>query len=72
MEKKDGEFRITLRADVYAKSVCLGLREADCVFSDNWFDLHGGEPVTVTAPAEGETAAMTAETFRQQLTIRCY
>ena len=72
VRKEDGAFIITLRADVYAKSVCLGLRDADCVFSDNWFDLHGGEPVEVSVPAEGELADMSPEAFREQLTLRSY
>ena len=44
---------ITLSADNFAKSVCLSLYDGDCVFSDNWFDIHGSEPVTVTADKRG-------------------
>ena len=42
------DYRITLRADGFAKSVCLSLTEGEGVFSDNWFDLHGDREKTVT------------------------
>ena len=62
-------FTITLTADKFAKSVCLSLKDFDCVFSDNWFDIHGKEPVTVTfAKPDG----MTVEMLKQQLEIQNY
>lgn len=66
---RGGSFAVTLTADNFAKSVCLSLKDYDCIFSDNWFDIHGGTPVTVTfAKPEG----MTAEELRGQLEIRYY
>ena len=35
------KFKIVVSAKAFAKSVCLELRDGDCLFSDNWFDLHG-------------------------------
>lgn len=35
-------YKIEVYSDAYAKGVCLDLKNQDCVFSDNWFDLHGG------------------------------
>lgn len=62
-------FTITLTADKFAKSVCLSLKDFDCVFADNWFDIHGNEPVTVTfAKPDG----MTVEMLKQQLEIQNY
>ncbi|MBR5091442.1 MAG: glycoside hydrolase family 2 protein [Ruminiclostridium sp.] len=62
-------FTITLTADRFAKSVCLSLKDHDYVFSDNWFDIHGNEPVTVTL---GKPDGMTVEKLRKQLEIRNY
>ena len=67
-----GCFAVTLRADVYVKSVCLSVEGADCVFSDNWFDLHGAEAVTVTVSKDGELAAWSADALREKLRIQKY
>ena len=55
VEERADCFALTFTSDVYAKSVCLSLANHDCVFSDNWFDLHGGEPVEITVPKDGLT-----------------
>ena len=65
-------FALTLTADCFAKSVCLSLRDHDCVFSDNWFDVHGEAPVTVFLPKKGDLAALTAEEISGQLQITNY
>ena len=63
----EDEFTLELRASAYAKSVCLSLSEADGRFSDNWFDIHGGETVTVTVPKE--QLAVSADELRRQLGV---
>jgi len=60
-------FAVTLSADAYVMAVCLDGRTLDIDFSDNWFDLHGGMPVTVTVP---KTEGLTAEKLREELTVR--
>ena len=70
-EEKDA-FLLTLQAPVYTKSVCLRLRDADCVFSDNWFDIHGREPVQVSVPKQGQIEGMSAAELREQLVIEQY
>ena len=35
------KFKIVVSAEAFAKSVCLEFSGGDCLFSDNWFDLHG-------------------------------
>ena len=72
MKKTESDFVLTLRARGFAKSVCLSLTEGDGVFSDNWFDLHGGEPVTVTLPKEGELARLSAAEVERRLKIVSY
>ncbi len=66
----ENEFRIILQANCFAKSVCLSLTDADCVFSDNWFDLHGDEPVVVTVAKDGLN--LTLDDFKAQLRITSY
>ena len=47
-DKDQAVFTITSRS--LARFVQLSLEEADVVFSDNYFDVPVGWPVTVTAP----------------------
>ena len=70
--EEENAFRLTLSADVYVKSVCLGLKTHDGIFSDNWFDIHGGCPVTVTLPKSGELAGLSAEDLEKDLQIMHY
>ena len=65
-------FAVTLTARNFAKSVCLSLQHADGVFSDNWFDIHGNEPVTVLLDKTGTAAGLTAEDVRRELRIAHY
>ncbi|MBQ9252534.1 MAG: glycoside hydrolase family 2 protein [Clostridia bacterium] len=65
------EFVLNLSADCFAKSVRLGLKEADCVFSDNWFDIHGEQKVTVKAWKQDLQGVTLAE-FQAQLMIENY
>lgn len=67
-----GDFRITLTADGYCKSVCLSLQDYDGAFSDNWFDVHGEEPVTIWLRREGALEGLTPAEIEKQLTIRHY
>ncbi len=63
-------FILTLTAESFAKSVCLDLEDGDCVFSDNWFDIHGLEPVTITVSKKECSEKMTLEGFMDKLTIQ--
>ncbi len=65
-------YEITLTADHFAKSVWLDLREADCVFSDNWFDIHAGEPVAVSVSKDALSAPLDLDAFKAQLTVQAY
>jgi hypothetical protein len=42
------------------------------VFSDNWFDIHGREPVQVSVPKQGQIEGMSAAELREQLVIEQY
>lgn len=66
------DFRITVTADAYCKSVCLSLKDYDGVFSDNWFDIHGGEPVILWLKRTGELEGLCAADVERQLKIQHY
>ena len=71
--KDGGEcFKITLSADGFVKGVWLSLTDMDAVFSDNWFDLHGDAPVTVTLPKSGALAACAAADVAKRLEVTHY
>lgn len=59
-------FCIVLLARAFVKAVCLDCRTMDLEFSDNWFDLHGGEPVMVSV---SKTHGLTAEKLRDELIV---
>ncbi|WP_295212268.1 glycoside hydrolase family 2 protein [Ruminococcus sp.] len=69
VSESEDSFAVTLCAENYAKSVCLSLKNADCVFSDNWFDIHGKEPVTVEVKKANLSKPLTAEEFSAELEI---
>lgn len=61
-------FQITLSSTAYAGRVELDLAEADAVFSDNWFCLHGGMPVTVTI-CRKQSPGLTLAALKDQLQV---
>lgn len=65
------KFEITVSAKAFAKGVWLELKNADCVFSDNFFDLHA-DSVTVTADKSSLSSPLTAEQFAGELVVKSY
>ena len=61
----DDGVSITVRADCFAKGVCLDFAHHDCVLSDNFFDLTGPEACTVTIRTE-----YSAEELEKDLTVK--
>lgn len=72
IEETDKEFLVCLSAANYTKSVWLELSEEDCVFSDNWFDVHGGETVCVSVKKSEISKYLTLDEFERQLTVKAY
>lgn len=70
VKEYDDRFKITLTAKCYAKSVCLDLTDADAVFSDNWFDIHGNEPIEIELRKKNLSLKLTKSQLEKQLTIR--
>ncbi len=73
IDEKYDRFVIRLTAKAFAKSVCLDLTNADCVFSDNWFDINGNEEKQVVVYKNQISEELGQEQFRSQLTVTsCY
>ncbi len=71
--KKQGDsFAVTLTADTFVKDVWLSLKGADALFSDNWLDLHGNEPVTVQLLDTVGLSGLTAGEILERLDIAYY
>ncbi len=67
--KEEGDmFRIDISANAYAKAVYLDLYEGDCLFSDNWFDIHAN---TFTVYAVNKYKQSVGE-FAQNLSVKSY
>ena len=69
IDEKIDRFELTLTAKAFAKSVCLELENADCVFSDNWFDINGDEAKKVIVYKNQISEEMGQEQFSSQLNV---
>ena len=58
-------FRLTLRSDGFARSVCLGTGEKECFFTDNYFDILPGQIVCIEAHTD-----LPKQDFEHLLTIK--
>lgn len=63
-------FIIALKSEAFAKSVELELKETDCRFSDNYFDLPAGYTKSVLVDKSGLSCKLKAEEVKKQLRIR--
>lgn len=63
----NGGFDATVESDVFARGVFLSIEGIDNFFSDNYFDLLPGEPVTIYV-----TTSLDKATFDKQLKNRKY
>lgn len=64
-------YRIRLNSDCYAKGVVLEFEDLDCVFSDNWIDMHGQETFLLLNKAS-VPSNLTEKHLEEQLKIRSY
>ena len=67
LAEEDGHLAVTLASRSLARLVELSLEGADVVFSDNYFDLPAGRPVSVSCPLP---AGWTLAQARAALKIR--
>ena len=66
VEVRDDVARITLRSDKFARAAYIESELLDGDLSDNFFDFFPGEPVTITASANGNAAEDIRASLRVQ------
>jgi beta-mannosidase len=62
-------FYMQARSKAFAKGIALDLSEADCIFSDNYFDLSAGVNKIIEVEKSSLSEELSLEQFRQQLTV---
>lgn len=67
--EKGNRFIITLESEAYARSVELSLKNEDCRFSDNYFDLSAGCIKEVEIYREGLPEGLNLDDIRDQLEV---
>lgn len=70
IREEEEKFYINVKADTFANYVELYLTEADCVFSDNYFDITERQGVEVSVEKSQLPSGFSAEDMRSQLRIR--
>jgi beta-mannosidase len=68
--ESDRKFIIKLKSKAFVKSVELDLKEEDCRFSDNYFDLTAGDEKIVTVEKSGISKNISIDELEEQLKIR--
>ena len=71
VKDRGDRFEIAVDAAAFAKGVWLELKEHDCVFSDNFFDLHGSGTV-ITVDKSTLSADLSEAEFTEELTTVSY
>ncbi len=70
VEEAEDRFLIRLNSSAFARYVGLDLTDADCIFSDNYFDLSAGSERVVNVKKTDLSKPLTADDFRVMLQIR--
>jgi beta-mannosidase len=69
VEEREESFVLSVTSQAYAKSVCLDLEQADCIFSDNYFDLSADTVKAVEVKKTSFCQKLTAEQLKNRLKI---
>jgi len=63
-------FEIDISSKAFAKFIEMDLKNADCKFNDNYFDLSAGDIRTITVKKETLSENLSLESFKDQLQLR--
>ena len=69
VEEKNGTIQITVTAQEFARRVGLELKEADVIFSDNFFDLLPGESRVITVEEVRSAEHIDVKTVEEELIV---
>ncbi|MDG5471535.1 glycoside hydrolase family 2 protein [Jeotgalibacillus sp. ET6] len=70
VEEKEDHLHLIVSSSAFAKYTELDLNDADCTFSDNYFDISAGSPVFLTVQKDSLSIPLSLEQFKNQLKIR--
>lgn len=70
VEDAQSHFMLTVKAEAFAKYIELDLAEADCKFSDNYFDLSPGTEKLIRVKKGSLSTELDLQEFQDQLKIR--
>ena len=69
VEENETSFLLKVNAKAYAKSVGLDLEKADCIFSDNYFDVSADAVKVIEVKKSSLSEKLNLNRFRNQLKI---
>ncbi|RIW34255.1 glycoside hydrolase family 2 protein [Bacillus salacetis] len=70
VEETEEMFELTLKSQAFAKYVEMDLAEADCVFSENYFDLSAGTAKIVTVEKSRMSSELDLTALKAQVKVR--
>lgn len=70
VDEENEKYVITVSADAFAKYVELDLQEADCKFSDNYFDISAGSLKSIEVRKESLSKELSIQAFKEKLVVR--
>lgn len=68
--ESDDTFMITVSPDAFAKYIELDLTDADCKFSNNYFDLSAGVIKEIPVDKNSLSEELSLENFKEKLVVR--
>lgn len=70
VEEAGDRFAVTVKSKAFAKYVELDLRDADCKFSDNYFDISAGDEKKVEVMKDSLSKSVNFDEFKGMLKVR--
>jgi beta-mannosidase len=70
VEEQENNFVITVSAEAYGKFVELDLKNSDCIFSDNYFDISKGADRIIYVNKDSLDRELSLEQFEKELKVR--
>lgn len=69
VEENETSFILKVKSAAYARSVGLDLEKADCIFSDNYFDISANAVKVIEVKKSSLSEKLIIDQFRDQLTV---
>jgi beta-mannosidase len=69
VDENETSFLLSVTSAAYARSVGLDLEKADCIFSDNYFDVSANAVKVIEVKKSSLSEKLNVEQFRNQLKV---